>query len=318
MLRLIRQLTLAAAVGLASPMLVAAPLLEPVDLSAKLANPQVRIVDIRDGKDASGKTPYQNGHVPGSLSAPYSLWRGPADNPGKVPEAARLTEVVQRLGINRETEVVVVYEGKDSTDFGAAARVYWTLKAIGLTKLSILNGGIKGWVAAGKSLTTDAVTVVPSTFVARIDPKFMATREEVERAISGTSKTNLIDARPKDFFEGNAKHAAAKTAGTIQGAKNIEHDTWFAKGSSAMLPPEDIRRIAQQKGIPAGGSADVETVAFCNTGHWAATNWFVQSELLGDTKARLYAESMVDWSRAGLPMSNVPGRLKQLLNEMKM
>ena len=318
MLRLIRQITLAAAVGLASPILNAAPLLEPAELSAKLSGPQLRLVDIRDGKDASGKTPYELGHIPGSVSAPYSLWRGPADNPGKVPDAARLTELIQRLGISRDTEVVVVYEGKDSTDFGAAARVYWTLKAAGLTKLSILNGGVKAWRASGKPLGTDPVSVTPSTFVAKLDPRLMATREEVERALAGTTKASLVDARPKDFYEGNAKHAAAKSAGTIQGAKSLEHDTWFAKGSAAMLPAEEVRKIAQQKGLPVGGSSDVETVSFCNTGHWAATNWFVQSEILGDTKTKLYAESMVEWSRSGLPMANVPGRLKQLLNEMKL
>ena len=318
MLRLIRKFTVAAAIGLATPLVSATPLVEPADLSARLSSPQLRIVDIRDGKDAAGKTPFELGHVPGSVSAPYSQWRGPADNPGKVPDAQRLTELVQRLGIGRDTEVVVVYEGKDSTDFGAAARVYWTLKAAGLTRLSILNGGVKAWRAAGKPLSTDAVTVAPSNLIVKIDPRFVATREDVERAIAGSSKANLVDARPKDFFEGNTKHAAAKSAGTIQGARNIEHDTWFAKGSAAVLPADEVKRIAQQKGIQVGGSADVETVSFCNTGHWAATNWFVQSELLGDAKTKLYPESMVEWSKAGLPMSNVPGRLKQLLNEMKL
>jgi len=38
---------------------------------------------------------------------------------------------------------VVVSSGKDVTDFGAAARVYWTLKVLGLKELSILNGGVR-------------------------------------------------------------------------------------------------------------------------------------------------------------------------------
>jgi thiosulfate/3-mercaptopyruvate sulfurtransferase len=36
-------------------------------------------------------------------------------------------------------------------------------------------------------------------------------------------------------------------------------------------------------------------VSYCNTGHWAATDWFVLHELLG-RPARLYAGSMVDWT----------------------
>jgi thiosulfate/3-mercaptopyruvate sulfurtransferase len=317
MLRLFRHLTIAAAIGLASTSVTAAPLTEVGELAAKLSSPQLRLVDIRDGKDPSGKTPFETGHVPGSVSAPYAQWRGPADNPGRAPDAARLTELVQRLGISRDTDVVLVYEGRDATDFGAAARVYWTLKTAGLTRLSILNGGIRAWRAAGRPIGTEAAAVAPSNFVVRVDPKQLATREEVERIVAGGAKATLIDARPKDFFEGSTKHGAAKTAGTIQGARNVEHDNWFAKGSAAMLPADEVRKVAQQKGLTSSGPAETETIAFCNTGHWAATHWFVQSEILGDSKAKLYPESMVEWSRTGLPMANVPGRLKQLLSDMK-
>ena len=63
---------------------------------------------------------------------------------------------MQSLGIDAATPVVVVYEGSNSTDFGAAARVYWTLKAAGVKNLSILNGGVKAWRAANLPLTTEA------------------------------------------------------------------------------------------------------------------------------------------------------------------
>ena len=37
-------------------------------------------------------------------------------------------------------------------------------------------------------------------------------------------------------------------------------------------------------------------VTYCNTGHWAATDWFVLSEILGRPNVKLYAGSMVEWS----------------------
>jgi thiosulfate/3-mercaptopyruvate sulfurtransferase len=63
-----------------------------------------------------------------------------------------------------------------------------------------------------------------------------------------------------------------------------------------------------------------ETISFCNTGHWAATNWFAMSEVLGHKNVILYAGSMVDWSQDanGLPMANVPNRAKQLLIDTKL
>jgi thiosulfate/3-mercaptopyruvate sulfurtransferase len=63
-----------------------------------------------------------------------------------------------------------------------------------------------------------------------------------------------------------------------------------------------------------------ETVAFCNTGHWAATDWFALSEVLGQKNVKMYPGSMVSWSQdpRALPMTNVPGRAKQLLIDAKL
>lgn len=84
---------------------------------------------------------------------------------------------------------------------------------------------------------------------------------------------------------------------------------------------------------PAGGEAEArkvaaaapidaqkETVAFCNTGHWAATNWFALSEVAGQKNVSLYAGSMVDWTQdsKALPMDNVPSRVKQLAIDAKL
>jgi len=88
---------------------------------------------------------------------------------------------------------------------------------------------------------------------------------------------------------------------------------WFAKDSGALLPAADVQRVAQEHGV----QTDQPTVSFCNTGHWAATNWFVLSEVLGQKDVKLYPESTVGWSQAGLPMGNVPSRLAQFWLQLK-
>ncbi|MGZ8253314.1 MAG: sulfurtransferase [Burkholderiaceae bacterium] len=305
--------TLALALFLGTPLLAAAkPLITPAELSARLAEPQLRVVDIRDGKDDAGRTPFEVGHIAGALSAPYSKWRGPKDNPGKLPSEEALTAVIQKLGIDPTSPVVVVYEGSNATDFGAAARVYWTLKAAGVQNLSILNGGVKAWRAANLPLTTEVAAVAPSSIAVKVDPKFVATQEEVARVI-GSENWRLLDARPSAFFLGETRHVAAKTPGTLVGAKNVDNAVWFAKGSGALLPTSDVKRIAQEAGV----QGDQPTVSFCNTGHWAATNWFVLSEVLGQKDVKLYPESTVGWSNAGLPMANVPNRLAQFWLQLK-
>jgi len=298
---------------LGAPMFAAAqPLVTPAELSARLAEPQLRIVDIRDGRNDAGKSPYEVAHIAGSLAAPYSKWRGPKDNPGKLPSEEALTQLARSLGIDAATPVVIVYEGSNSTDFGAAARVYWTLKAAGVKHLSILNGGLKAWRAADLPQVTDVRTIAPSTFTVKIDPALVATQDEVASVI-GKDNVRLLDARPASYFFGETRHAAAKTPGTLAGAKNVDQAVWFAKGSGALLPAAEVKRIAQDSGV----QTDQPTVSFCNTGHWAATNWFVLSEVLGQKDVKLYPESTVGWSQAGLPMTNVPTRLGQFWLQLR-
>ncbi len=291
----------------------AQPLVAPAELAAKLGDSRLRIVDIREDT-VGGKPAFELGHIAGAQHAPYSKWRGPAQSPGRLPALDSLTTLIQQLGIDRTTPVVVVYEGKDSTDFGSAARVYWTLKTAGVTTLSVLNGGMTAWRAAGLPLSTEAAetsALTPTSFQFTLDPRLIATRAEVAQVV-GNGSARLLDARPSTYFAGEERHAAAKTPGTIVGAKNVSHDVWFSKDGK-LLPDDDIKRVAQRAGIVT----DQPTISFCNTGHWAATNWFVLSELLGQDNVKLYPESVVEWSNAGLAMDNVPSRLQQFWLQLK-
>lgn len=281
----------------------AEPLLSAQAVQASLAAPKTVVLDIRDPKS------FAAGHISGALSAPYGSWRGPASNPGELPSIANLTKLVQRLGLTPDTHVIVTSSGKDETDFGAAARVYWTLKVLGLQQLSILNGGLKAWQAAGFALDNKTVNVQASSFVPTIDQNMIATRDEVVAKVQA-GKAQLVDARPAAFFDGSTRHTAAKVPGTLKGAVNVEHSKWFEPNSTSVVSASEAKKLVASTSV----KTDQDTVSFCNTGHWAATNWFVLSELVGQKNVKLYAGSMVDWTQAdgALPMDNVPNRLKQL------
>ena len=280
------------------------PLLAPGELAARLNDGTLRVIDIRAADDLA--------YVPGAVAAPYADWRGPPENPGRLPDAASLSALLQRLGIDASTPVVVVHEGDDATDFGAAARVYWTLKTAGVGQVSILDGGMKSWLAAGLPTAAAPSAPAPTTYQVRIDDRWLATRAQVAAA-SGSSSSRLLDARPAAFFLGEKKHPAARAPGTLAGAKNVEHTVWFVPGTAQLASPQAIGATARRLGI----DADLPTVSFCNTGHWAATQWFVLSEVLGGRQVRLYPESMVDWSRSGREMANVPTRLQQFLMQLR-
>jgi len=303
-LRLILSGLLAAIGSLA---VAASPLLTPPQLESLLDRSTLRVIDIREPKY------FPSGHVPGAVSAPYGQWRGPASNPGELPDLPKLTALVQRLGLEANSQVVVVANGSDATDFGAAARVYWTLKVLGIKDLSILNGGYRAWVAAGQEIRQGASQVARSDFKPTVDRSQIATRDEVAQAIEA-QKAVLVDARPASFFRGETRHAGAKAAGTLPGAANLSHDRWFKPGSASFVSKDDAQSIAAALRLEPGR----DTLSFCNTGHWAATNWFALSEVLGQPNVKLYAGSMVDWTSApkALPVEG-PGRVGQLLVDMR-
>ncbi|MEO1491775.1 MAG: rhodanese-like domain-containing protein [Pseudomonadota bacterium] len=265
-------------------------LMEPVDLAA-VADDAV-ILDIRSGKD------FARGSIAGALNAPYPSWRGPKENPGQPMEASRLTERMQSLGLDRADKVVVVYHGKNATDFGAAARVYWTLKSAGLTELAILNGGLVNWVNAGNDLSTEAGVAERSTETFALSGDWMMSRAEVLDVVEGRADAQIIDARPLPFLKGKKKHPAAKAAGTLRNAAQVTHSTWFKGDNNRQMSlSEEVAALATKAGVEDGASRPI--ASFCNTGHWAATNWFALSEIAGIDNVKLYPESMVGWTKAG-------------------
>ncbi|PTW51086.1 sulfurtransferase [Rhodovulum kholense] len=301
---------------LAGPAALAAPgfgpLIDPPGLVEAQATVAPLVLDIRSGPDGAAPV-FEAGHIPGAVSAPYGLFRGPADNPGALIPEDRLTEVLRSLGVTRDRPTVVVHQGSDPSDFGAAARVYWTLKSSGVSPLAILNGGMTAWSAADLAVETGpALAPAPSDIEVSFSHEWLATTEDVEAIVAGDAPGDLIDARPQSFWAGNAKHPAAARPGTLPQSRYFTHSGWFGSDAPALIKPDLVPELATANGFAPGD----RLVSFCNTGHWAATNWFALSELAGIEGVRLYPESMVGWTRSGHETANLPGPLRNLWNRV--
>jgi thiosulfate/3-mercaptopyruvate sulfurtransferase len=186
--------------------------------------------------------------------------------------------------------VVVVPAGVHFTDFGSAARTYWTLKVAGVAKVSILDGGLCG-LGRGEQRNRERGEQGrrQRIFSATLNKALLAEAATVRR-IEQSGGATLIDARPASFFAGKQKAPAAKAYGHIPGAVNADSATFYDEQTNRLKPQAELAAIAAT--LPAG-----RQVAYCNTGHWAATDWFVLSELLGRKDVRLYYGSMVDGPR---------------------
>lgn len=296
-------LVLGLGLGTSAWALAAQPLLNPEQLQPLLQQADVRLIDIRDPKA------FEAGHIAQAANAPYGKWRGPATNPGELPDQAKLVALVQSLGLTPATHAIVISSGADATDFGAAARVYWTLKSLGLKELSIVNGGMKAWESAGKPLAKTRTQIAPSSYAPTFDASWLATQQDVGRHLD-LSNAALVDSRPDAFYLGKTRAPAAKLSGTLPGAQQLDFNQWFVPGTSQFVDTAKAREIAAKVQRPQGQ----DMVAFCNTGHWAATDWFGLSEMAGLPNVKLYAGSMVDWtqSKDAPRMANQPGRAQSL------
>jgi len=282
---------LALTVTLAAPAFAADPLVTTAWLKDHRADANVVVVDVRSAIDGGGTKAYEAAHIPGSIHSDYDKdgWRVTRnDVQFMLPSTAQLEKLIGDLGIDEESHVVVVPAGVSFTDFGSAARIYWTLKVAGLKDVSILNGGVAAWKGAGLPLEGGVSTPSPKIFTATIDKTTLAEIDEVKQ-IEEKGGATLLDARPANFFNVKERAPTVQAYGHIPNATNLDSAKYYDAQTNMLKPKVELAAISNA--IPAG-----PVVSYCNTGHWAATDWFVLHEVLGREQVKLYDGSMTEWS----------------------
>jgi thiosulfate/3-mercaptopyruvate sulfurtransferase len=270
----------------------AQPLVTPQWLAQHQQDSDLVVVDVRSAIDGGGEHAYLAGHIPGSVHTDYDkgAWRVKRnDVPFMLPSVPELDALIGDLGIDETSQVVVVPAGVSQSDFSSAARVYWTLKVAGVPNVSILNGGVAGWKAAGLPLKTGKEEPSPKIFNATIDKGMIAGLDDVEKALESKNAT-VIDARTPSLFEGKEKAPQIAAYGHIPGALDLDSGSFYDDATNRLKPKAELAAAASR--IPR----DKPAVTYCNTGHWAATDWFVLHEVLGYKDVRLYDGSMVEWA----------------------
>ncbi|MEW5880387.1 MAG: sulfurtransferase [Pseudomonadota bacterium] len=271
------------------------PLVTTEWLRANLGKPGIAIVDFQPLAD------YLRAHIPGAVNSNYAKdgWR--EERAGdKVPDMLpqkfdKLVLHIGNLGIDNDTHVILVPQGMNASDVGAATRVYWTFKVLGHDKVSILDGGMAAWTkeqdkSKANPVQAGAVKAEAKTFKVSFRPEMVATLSDVKKARA--AGVTLVDNRPEDHFVGINRHARALESGTIAGAKNLPNAWLTVNGGGEFRKRSQLEQLYRIAGVPTSGAQ----INFCNTGHWASIGWFVSSELLGNKQARLYDGSMVEWT----------------------
>ena len=276
----------------------ATPLVDVDWLAGNLGNDEVVLIDLRNKIDGGSYETYLEGHIPSAIHSDYLKdgWRvGRDDVVGLLPEAGQFEALARRLGVSAGSHVVLVPAGVGSTDFGSAARAYWTFKVFGHDNVSILDGGFAAWKAAFPDQLESGAPVAPApgNFTASFQPQGYVSTEDVKKIVAAKDGATLLDGRTKEQFRGDAKHPKAAVGGRIPGATLLFQEQAYNTGT------DRLKSVPELQGIYGEIDDELPIVSYCNTGHWAATNWFVLSEVLGREDVRLYDGSMVEWTADG-------------------
>jgi thiosulfate/3-mercaptopyruvate sulfurtransferase len=137
-------------------------------LGERFDEPSLRIVDCRYrlGEPGAGETLWLEGHIPGAsfLDLDRDLAAPPGDR-GRhpLPDADAFESAARRAGIGQDT-LVVAY---DEAGEGGAARLWWLLRHFGHDRVTVLDGGLRGWREDGGDLRGGPEQIEPGDFRAR-------------------------------------------------------------------------------------------------------------------------------------------------------
>lgn len=254
-------------------------LIEPAELAAHLGTAELRIVDLNPSNL------YIRAHVPGAVSLDYAsivAARPPAA--AVLPAPEQLAAVLSAIGLTPEHHVVAY----DDEGNGRAGRFLWTLDAIGHQGASLLNGGLKGWLAEGRPTDSGTPAVAATRYPVQIVGDVAVDKDYVSAHLHDPDVV-LVDSRSPEEYAGTMQRAAR--AGHIPGAVNFNWTDAMDPARQLRLKDHaELKRLLEARGI----TPDKEVITYCQTHHRSAHTYMVL-KILGYPRAKAYPGSWSEW-----------------------
>lgn len=237
------------------------------------------------GRDARAE--FEAGHVPGAAFFDIdAVADRTSDLPHMLPSPEVFAEAVGAMGIGPDDHVVVY----DTLGLFSAARGWWTFRAMGHARVSVLDGGLPAWRAAGGALETGPARRAATVYRATPDPALVRDAASVRAALS-SGAADVLDARPAARFNGHAPEPrAGLRSGAMPGAKSLPYSELLTP-DGRMKPPEELKRI-----FTARAAGERPLIATCGSGVTASVI-ALAAEVAGVAGYSVYDGSWAEWGR---------------------
>ncbi|MEE7458609.1 3-mercaptopyruvate sulfurtransferase [Methylorubrum populi] len=265
------------------------PFVTPDWLHQRLSAPDIVVLDASwylpaQGRDAEAE--YRAAHVPGAIRFDLDAMSDTESSlPHMLPRPEVFSSRMRALGVGDGAQVVVY----DGMGLFSAPRVRWMLQTFGMRDVSILEGGLPAWIAAGYP-TEDGESRPRDRrhFTARLDNGAVADAGDIARALAGGT-VQVVDARSGPRFRGEeAEPRAGVRPGHMPGAKNLHYAALQANGR--LRDEASLRAAIAEAGVDLGQPV----ITTCGSGVTAAIV-ALALETLGRPPRALYDGSWAEW-----------------------
>jgi thiosulfate/3-mercaptopyruvate sulfurtransferase len=266
---------------------VADPIVSTDWLAARLKEPDLRIVAAPFYMPGDGRLPraeFEKTHIPGAVL--FDLEQI-SDHSNPLPHMLAspddFAEAVGELGIS-DADRIVVY---DHAGLLSAGRVWWNFRAMGHDEVYVLDGGLPRWIAEGRPVADGPVTSVPQVFTPVYRPALVRDIRQVEQALAAGGQ--VLDARPRDRFQGSAPEPRPIPSGHMPGAFNTPHGELLDNGS--LKSRDALAALFRGEGVDVGKPV----ITTCGSGVSAAIIALALARL-GKWDAPVYDGSWTEWA----------------------
>ncbi len=139
-------------------------------LEEHLHDPGLVVVDgawYLPAQNRDARAEYEAGHIPGAVFFDQDEVVDPdSDLPHTLPQPRVFARHASAMGITRDDTIVV----HDGPGIFTAPRVWWMFRTMGAPNVFVLEGGLDGWKADGRPLTSEPTKIAPTHFETSFRP----------------------------------------------------------------------------------------------------------------------------------------------------